>query len=90
MVTTDRLTDKRVMLATVMKIVTRCIDLKKIGDTVRTTRTTTRIGSILLEVDSSEDANTIAEKVRQTVAGKARVTHIERGTLIALRRAQLG
>lgn len=82
-VTIDRLTDERVTLATVMKTVAPSVDLKKVGVTVRNTRQT-RTGGIFLDVDSPEGADTLAEKTRQAVAGKARVTRPERQTLILL------
>lgn len=68
-VTIDCPIDEGVTLASVMKMVVRTVDLKKIGVMVHNTRQT-RTGGILLEVDSPEGANTLAEKVRQAIAGK--------------------
>lgn len=62
-----------------MKTVTRCVDLKKFDVTVRNTRQT-RTGGTLLEVDSPKGVITLAEKVRQAVAGKARMTRPKRRT----------
>lgn len=70
-------------LASVMKTVVLSVDLKKIGMTVRKTRQT-RTGGILLEVDSPKSADTLAKKVRQAVADKARVTRPEQRTPILL------
>lgn len=67
------------MIASVMKTVARYVDLNKIGLSVRSTQTT-RMGGILLEVNSTKDAHTLAEKVRHAVAGKVRVTCPERRT----------
>lgn len=50
---------------------------------MRTTRAT-KTGGILLEVDSTECVNTLAEKVKQVVAGKVRVTRLKRPTPILL------
>lgn len=49
----------------------------KIGISVRTTWAT-KTGGILLEVDSMEGANTLTEKVRQTVVDKTRITRLDR------------
>lgn len=51
----------------------------KIGISVRTTWAT-KTGGIPLEVDSTEDANTLTEKVRQTVVNKTRMTRLKRQT----------
>lgn len=59
------------------------VDLKEIGITVRNTWVT-RTGGILLEVNSSEIANTLTEKMRLAVADKARVAHPERHTSVLL------
>jgi len=42
------------------------------------------VGGILLEIDSAEGANTLAEKIKTTIAGKARVTRPERRTSVLL------
>lgn len=59
------------------------VDLKNIGVTVSNTRQTRTVG-ILLELDSPERADTLAEKVRQDVTSQARVTRPERRTPILL------
>lgn len=58
-----------VTLTYMMKTVARNVELKALGITVQNTRVT-RTASILLEVDSSEIANTLAEKMRLAVAIK--------------------
>lgn len=60
-----------------MEKVVRFVDHKKIGEAVCNTHQT-RTGSTLLELDSLKGADTLAEKVRQAVAGQARVTRPER------------
>jgi len=50
------------------------------GVTVANTRHT-RADGILLEVNSAEGANTLAEKVKATIVGKVRVSHPERTLL---------
>lgn len=66
-----------------MKAVARIVDLKVLEITVRHTRVT-RTDDILLEVDSSDTANTLAEKMPLATAGKARMTRPERRTSVLL------
>lgn len=66
-----------------MKTMDRSVDIKKDrrdGENTRQTRT----GGILLEIDTPEGANTLAKKMQQAVAGKARLNRPERRTLVLL------
>lgn len=72
-VTIDHPTTKGVTPVSIMKMVARSVDLKKIDVTLGKTCQTRTVG-ILLNVDSPVGANTLVEKVRQAEGDPSRTT----------------
>lgn len=72
----DRPTGEVVTLTSVIKAEARNVDLKALGITVQNTRVTRTVG-MLLEVDSSEITNTLAEtsRYRQDQGGSSRTSY---------------